>query len=90
MVAIEAMSAGAPVLATRKGGLPEIVQDGVTGFLLDDAKNPGAFARRLDELLNDTARLEAVRQSARAYVVQHHDWRIVSAQLETAYRELAN
>ncbi len=90
MVAIEAMSAGAPVLATRKGGLPEIVQEGVTGFLLDDAKNPGAFARRLDELLNDTARLEAVRQNARAYVVQHHDWRIVSAQLETAYQELAN
>ena len=34
MVAIEAMAAGAPVLATRKGGLPEIVHEGVTGFRL--------------------------------------------------------
>ena len=56
MVAIEAMAAGTPVLAARKGGLPEIVRDGVTGFLLDDAKNPTAFAHRLDGLLNDRAR----------------------------------
>ncbi len=89
MVAIEAMAAGAPVLATRKGGLPEIVQDGVTGFLLDDAKDPACFARRLDELLNDPARLDAVCKNARDHVVRHHDWRVVSAQLEAAYRELA-
>lgn len=90
MVAIEAMAAGAPVLATRKGGLPEIVRDGVTGFLLEDAKNPVLFARRLDALLNDPARLATVRENARAYVVQHHDWRTVVAQLETVYQELTD
>lgn len=90
MVAIEAMAAGAPVLVTRKGGLPEIVQDGVTGFMLADAKNPIAFAQRLDELLNDTVRLATVRKNARDYVVQHHDWHVVSAQLEATYRELAS
>ena len=89
MVAIEAMAAGTPVLAARKGGLPEIVRDGVTGFLLDDAKNPTAFAHRLDGLLNDRARLEAVRRGARDYVVRHHDWHVVADQLEAAYRELA-
>lgn len=90
MVAIEAMAAGAPVLATRKGGLPEIVKDGVTGFILDDAKNPAAFAQRLNEFLNNPPRLDAVRKNARDYVVQHHDWRVVSAQLEAAYRELTD
>ena len=89
MVAIEAMAAGAPVLATRKGGLPEIVNDGVTGFMLDDAKNPAAFAQRLNELLNDSVRLATVRKNARDYVVQRHDWGVVSRQLEAAYRELA-
>lgn len=89
MVAIEAMSAGAPVLATRKGGLPEIVQEGITGFLLDDAKNSTAFAQRLNELLNSPDRLATVRRGARDYVVQHHDWRTVAAQLEATYRELA-
>ncbi len=87
MVAIEAMAAGTPVLATRKGGLPEIVREGETGFLLEDAKNPALFARRLDELLNNPLLLESVRKTARTYVVQHHDWRVVSVQLETAYRD---
>lgn len=89
MVAIEAMAAGTPVLATRKGGLPEIISDGTTGFMLADAKNPVAFAQRLDELLNDSMRLAAVRKNARDYVVQHHDWGVVSRQLEATYRELA-
>lgn len=90
MVAIEAMAAGTPVLATRKGGLPEIVKDGVTGFILDDAKNPTAFAQRLNELLNDSVPLAAVRKNARDYVVQHHDWHVVAAQLEAAYQEVPN
>lgn len=90
MVAIEAMAAGAPVLATRKGGLPEIVKDSVTGFILDDAKNPPAFAQRLNELLTNPNRLANVRKNARDYVVQHHDWGVVSRQLESAYRELAD
>lgn len=88
MVAIEAMAAGTPVLATRRGGLPEIIADGATGFLLDDAKNHSAFAQRLDELLSAPVRLEAVRRAAREYVERHHDWRTVGAQLEAVYREL--
>lgn len=88
MVTIEAMAAGTPVLATRRGGLPEIIADDVTGFLLDDAKNHSAFAQRLDELLSAPVRLEAVRRAAREYVERHHDWRTVGAQLEAVYREL--
>ncbi len=88
MVAIEAMAAGTPVLATRRGGLPEIITDGVTGFLLDDAKNHSAFAQRLNELLSAPARLEAVRRAAREFVERHHDWRTVGAQLEVVCREL--
>lgn len=88
MVAIEAMAAGTPVLVTRRGGLPEIIADGATGFLLDDAKNHSAFAQRLDELLSAPAQLEAVRRAARDYVERHHDWRTVGAQLEAVYREL--
>ncbi len=90
MVAIEAMAAGAPVLATRKGGLPEIIHEAATGFLLDDAKNPAAFAHQLDALLHDPARLEVARRGARSYVERHHDWLVVSAQLEVAYKELTD
>lgn len=46
LVAMEAMAAGTPVVALRAGALPEIVEHGVTGFLVDDpAEMAGAMAR---------------------------------------------
>ena len=39
---VEAMACGTPVIATRRGSMPEIIEDGVTGFLVDDL--PGAIA----------------------------------------------
>lgn len=48
--AIESAFFGLPVIATRKGGLPEIVVDGETGFLVD-AQAPAQLADRLDRLL---------------------------------------
>ncbi|MEK7816168.1 MAG: glycosyltransferase [Pseudomonadota bacterium] len=88
MVAIEAMSCGTPVLATRRGGLPEIITNDVTGFLLDDAKDYAAFASRLNELLDGPARLEGVSRTARTYVEQRHDWNMVTQQLESLYDRL--
>ncbi|MBI4409918.1 MAG: glycosyltransferase, partial [Gemmatimonadetes bacterium] len=43
-VPLEAMACGRPVLAVREGGIPESVQDGVTGFLAP--REPGTFASR--------------------------------------------
>ena len=57
-----AMSAGAPVLASRVGGLPEIVDDGVTGLLTSN--EPQAIARQIQRLLAD--RSLALRLAARA------------------------
>jgi glycosyltransferase involved in cell wall biosynthesis len=49
---IEAMAAGCPVVATRVGGTPELVIDGVTGILVDPS-NPKALASALRQLLTD-------------------------------------
>jgi D-inositol-3-phosphate glycosyltransferase len=63
MAAVESLACGTPVVATRAGGLVTVVQHGETGYLVP--RNPGFFAERLDSLLNDPARLQAMRAAAR-------------------------
>jgi glycosyltransferase involved in cell wall biosynthesis len=53
-VLAEAMAVGRPVVAARCGGIPEVVEDGVTGFLVPSA-DVGAFAAAVVRLLEDPA-----------------------------------
>jgi glycosyltransferase involved in cell wall biosynthesis len=53
-VLAEAMAVGRPVVAARCGGIPEVVEDGVTGFLVPSG-NVGAFAAAVVRLLEDPA-----------------------------------
>src|SRR5581483_9350672 len=46
LVMIESMACGTPVLATRRGSVPEVVEDGVTGFVADDYRDLAAFVDR--------------------------------------------
>jgi glycosyltransferase involved in cell wall biosynthesis len=55
---IEAMACGTPVIAFRNGSVPEIIDDGVTGFIVDDEAQGAAAVRRLDQL--DRARIRRV------------------------------
>ena len=50
MVMIEAMACGTPVLATSRGSVPEVVCDGVTGFVRDDVEGLAAAVGRIDEI----------------------------------------
>ena len=55
LAALEAMACGAPVVASRAGGLPEVVDDGVNG-ILEPVGSVEAMGRRAVELLRDPAR----------------------------------
>lgn len=63
-VAIEAAFFRLPIIASRRGGLPEIVEHGITGFLVD-AENPQLLAARLDDLLKDAALRDRMGRAAR-------------------------
>jgi glycosyltransferase involved in cell wall biosynthesis len=50
LVMIEAMACGTPVVAMRNGSVPEVIEDGVTGFIVDDEESAAAAARQLHRL----------------------------------------
>lgn len=80
LIAVEAAFFGLPVVASRRGGIPDIIEEGVTGFLVE-AENPSQLAERLDELLRNTdlrkkmgtaARQRAQTCFGREIFVQNH------------------
>jgi L-malate glycosyltransferase len=64
LAALEAMACKVPPIATRVGGIPELIDDGVTG-LLYPVGNVDAMAAGAIELLTDRSRLETMREAAR-------------------------
>ena len=50
MVVAESLAAGTPVLAMRRGAMPEVIEHGYNGFLCDTTEEMAEFARRIDEL----------------------------------------
>ncbi|QDT62496.1 Spore coat protein SA [Stieleria bergensis] len=47
---IEAMACGTPVIATRRGSMPELIEDGITGFLVDSLSEVNQAIERVDEI----------------------------------------
>jgi N-acetyl-alpha-D-glucosaminyl L-malate synthase BshA len=86
LAALEAMACGAPVVATRAGGLPEVVDDGVSG-ILEPAGSVEAMARRAVELLRDPARHAAMREAAVVKAGEFSADRVVPM-YETLYQEV--
>ena len=66
-IALEAMSAGTPVVAVAKGGLPEVVRDGETGLLVESSE-PGLLAAGIVRLLDNPALASRVREGGRKFV----------------------
>ncbi|MEO7040259.1 MAG: glycosyltransferase [Gemmatimonadaceae bacterium] len=87
LVALEALALGVPVVASRVGGLPDIVVDGVTGVLVEPAR-PEALAGAIVRLLGDPA-LRRQMGAAAKLDVQRFSLDAYSGRLSEIYRELA-
>lgn len=84
---VEAMAAGTPVVATAVGGVPDAIDDGVTGRLVP-VSNPAALASAIEELVQrpDTAR--ALGAAGQAYARVRHASAEVLGQLGALYHRL--
>jgi glycosyltransferase involved in cell wall biosynthesis len=80
VVLMEGMAAGLPVIASQVAGVPELVEDGVAGYVIP-AGDPATLADRIDRLLSDPALCARMGVAGRARVVESYDARTESAWL---------
>lgn len=83
LVLLEAMAAGCPVIAANAGGIPDIVTDGVNGYLFDPADDKGAIAATR-RLLANPAEKETLRRNARQEA-ERWGWAAATQQLRGFY-----
>lgn len=87
MVALEAMVCEVPVVASRVGGLPEVVDDGRTGLLVPP-RDPAALAAALGRVLDDPASARAMGTAGRDRAIRNFSPEVVAAQYAELYRRL--
>jgi glycosyltransferase involved in cell wall biosynthesis len=87
LTALEAMASGTPVVASRLGGLAEIVVHGETGFLVQPG-DVGELGARLEELLVEPARAQRMGDAARRVVLDRYTWDACARRCLGAYRTL--
>ena len=83
---LEAQATGTPVVAGRSGGMPDAVQDGKTGVLVD-SDDPASVAAAIAEFLDDPGRAEQFGTAGREAVVRFFNWPRVVADLRAISAE---
>lgn len=88
MAMIESLAAGCITISSRVGGIGETIEDGVTGFLVDDPRDVDLLYARTAYVLDNLEALAPLRRAARSYAVQNLDWSISARRLEVLYQHL--
>jgi starch synthase len=93
LVILEAMACETPVVASRVGGIPEIVVEGETGYLVnfdpDDLDGfTSALAERMEKLLSDAALAARMGKAGRDRVLKHFGWPAIASQTVQLYEGL--
>ncbi len=87
LVLLEAMAAGCPVVAARSGGIPDIVTDGVNGYLFEPTEDvKGAIAATV-RLLEQKEQRDIIRQNARQEA-ESWGWAAATNQLQDYYQKI--
>jgi starch synthase len=95
LVNLEAMACETAVVGSRVGGIPEIIVEGETGYLVDyDPDDPEAFttalAIRVGEVLSDPALAARMGKAGRRRVLRHFGWPAIASQTAELYDSLLN
>ena len=89
LTALEAMFCGKPIIASRTGGLPEVIEDNATGLLFE-AENPGDLADKLIRLINDPALRNEMGKNGRTRAEKEFGFDIFKERIRNLYEEVLN
>jgi alpha-maltose-1-phosphate synthase len=89
IVNLEAMACETAVVASRVGGIPEVVEGSVTGLLVPP-DDPASLADALNVLLRDPGRADAMGLAGRERAVTEFSWEGMAAQTAELYAELVS
>ena len=85
LVALEAAACGVPVVAASVGGLRTLVQDGITGYLIED-RNPADYAAAVNRILGDVSHAASLSAAA-AVTASRYPWSGLATRLQRIYVE---
>lgn len=83
--ALEALASGRPLIASRVGGIPEVVHDGENGLLVAP-KDPAALAAAIERLRGDSELRERLSRNAREFAVERLSWDATVDALERTFQ----
>jgi glycosyltransferase involved in cell wall biosynthesis len=84
---VEAMCQGKPVIGTNIGGIPEVIEDGVNGYLVNP-RDPDALAEKLEILIKDKQKRERMGREGRKKFQERFDAAIMIKKIERLYESL--
>ena len=84
---MEAMAIGLPVLAAKHSGIPELIEDGISGFLIPE-RDVDALAEKLNYLADHPEIWQGMGRAGRVFVEKHHDINKLNDMLVGIYNQL--
>ena len=87
VVLLEAMAAGCPVIGSNVGGIPDIIIDGETGFLVPEQR-PDILAEKIVKIFSDTDIKEKFRRFGLMRVQEKFSWDVISEQFTSVYAQV--
>jgi glycosyltransferase involved in cell wall biosynthesis len=87
LVILEAMACETPVVASSIGDIPDIIQDGATGFLVEPGSSE-ELSQKIIELLEDDELRERMGKRARSVVKAKYDWKNISTMIANVYEKV--